>query len=73
MEELCKRLRDLREDHDMTQTEIAKILNTTQAQIWKYESGQRELPIRHLITLCKLYGVSSDYVLGLPKNSKWPR
>ena len=64
-------LKDLREDHDYTQQQIAEILKTSQAQIWKYESGKQELPLRHLKTLCILYKVSADYVLGLPKGLKY--
>ena len=60
-----KRLRDLREDHDYTQAYVAKKLNITQQQYQLYESGKRSLQIEHLIVLCRLYGVSSDYILGL--------
>lgn len=59
-----QRLRDLREDHDLQQTDIAKLINTTQAQYSRYERGERELPIRHLITLADFYNVTSDYILG---------
>ena len=58
-------LRELREDRDLTQAEIAAHLNTTQQVYSRYEKGINEMPIRHLITLCKLYSVSADYVLGL--------
>lgn len=60
-----KRIRDLREDHDKTQTEIAEILGTSQTMYARYERGANELPIHHLVKLCKYYGVSSDYILGL--------
>ena len=60
-----KRIRDLREDHDKTQQEIADILGTSQTMYARYERGANELPIRHLIALCKYYGVSADYILGL--------
>ncbi|MBR5448889.1 MAG: helix-turn-helix transcriptional regulator [Clostridia bacterium] len=60
-----KRMRDLREDHDMTQQEVADVLGTSQTMYARYERGANELPIHHLITLCKLYGVSADYILGL--------
>ena len=50
-----------------TQEQIAFILHTRQEQYSKYESGKRELPIRHLITLCCLYRVSADYILGIEK------
>lgn len=61
----CKRIRDLREDNDKTQTDIAKILNTSQTMYARYERGANELPIRHLITLAKYYNVTADYILGL--------
>ena len=60
-----KRIRDLREDHDKTQLEVAKILGTSQTMYARYERGANELPLRHLITLCIYYGVSADYILGL--------
>ncbi len=63
--EYIKRIRDLREDNDKTQSEIAEILGTSQTMYARYERGANELPIRHLIKLCKFYGVSSDYILGL--------
>lgn len=59
-----KRIRDLREDKDLTQTDISKILNTNQKVYSRYETAENEMPIRHLITLCKFYNVSSDYILG---------
>ena len=58
-----KRLRDLREDHDKTQAEIAKMLGTSQTMYARYERGASELPIRHLIKLADYYGVSTDYLL----------
>ena len=60
-----KRMRDLREDNDKTQQEIANILGTSQTMYARYERGANELPIHHLIALCRYYGVSSDYLLGL--------
>ena len=59
-----KRMRDLREDSDKTQQEIANILGTSQTMYARYERGANELPIHHLLTLCDYYGVSSDYLLG---------
>ncbi len=59
-------LRDLREDKDLYQKDIAEILKTTQSYYSQYENGKRALPIEHLITLCKFYNVSADYILGLP-------
>lgn len=65
METYQKRIRDLREDADKTQTQIAQILGTSQTMYARYERGASELPIRHLIRLAKFYGVSTDYILGL--------
>ena len=65
-----KRIRDLREDHDKTQQEIADILGTSQTMYARYERGANEMPIRHLITLCKYYNVSADYLLGLKNSTK---
>lgn len=60
-------LKNLRVDRDKSQKEIAELLQTTQTYYCKYELGKHPLPINHLITLCNYYGVSADYVLGLPK------
>lgn len=60
-------LRELREDRDLRQAEIAAVLGTTQQVYSRYENGVNELPIRHLITLCQYYRVSADYVLGLKR------
>ena len=68
-----KRLRDLREDHDKTQQEIADVLGTSQTMYARYERGANELPIRHLLTLCGYYGVSADYILGRTDNPKTNR
>ncbi|MBO4914536.1 MAG: helix-turn-helix transcriptional regulator [Oscillospiraceae bacterium] len=59
-----RRLRDLREDRDKTQSQIAKILGTSQTMYARYERGANELPIHHLITLADFYDVSTDYILG---------
>lgn len=58
------RIRDLRQDADLNQTEIAKILGTSQTVYSRYECGKLDLPLRHLVTLCKFYKVSADYILG---------
>lgn len=65
MHRYLKRLRDLREDSDKTQQQIAEVLGTSQTMYARYERGANELPIRHLYTLCEFYGVSADYILGL--------
>ncbi len=59
-----KLIRDLREDNDITQKEIACYLGTSQTMYARYERGANELPIRHLIALCEYYNVSADYLLG---------
>lgn len=60
-------IRELREDNDYTQNDIAKTLGTTQQTYSRYETGIREIPQKHLIALCKFYNVSADYILGLSK------
>lgn len=62
--EYCRIIRDLREDADLTQTQVAEILGTSQTMYARYERGANEMPIRHLLTLCELYKVSADYILG---------
>ena len=62
-----EKLRGLREDNDLTQQQIACVLGTSQTMYARYERGANELPIHHLITLSKYYGVSTDYLLGLDK------
>ena len=58
-------IRELREDRDLTQKEIAQYLGTTQQVYSRYENGENEMPVRHLIALCRYYHVSADYLLGL--------
>ncbi len=57
-----KRIRDTREDHDQSQKEIALILKTTQQNYCRYEKGEIEIPLHHLITLANLWNVSLDYL-----------
>ena len=59
----CRMIRDLREDADLTQGEVAKALGTSQTMYARYERGANELPIRHLVNLCRLYNISADYFL----------
>ncbi len=68
-----QRLRDLREDADKSQSEIAKYLGMKYQQYARYESGERELPLHHAVALAKYYGISLDYIVGLiniPKKLK---
>ena len=65
-------LKALREDKDLYQKDIANLLYTSQSYYAQYENGKRPLPIEHLKTLAIFYGVSADYILGLPKGLKYP-
>ena len=65
-----ERMKNLRQDHDKTQQQIADILGTSQTMYARYERGANELPIRHLLTLCEYYHVSSDYFLGLSQQKQ---
>ena len=60
-----QRLRDLREDKEKSQAEIAELLNTSREQYNRYERGKQELPMHHFITLARYYNVSIDYLAGL--------
>lgn len=60
-----KSIKDLREDHDMLQKDVAKLLGISQQYYSEYEKGNRTIPIQHLITLSKYYGTSIDYIVGL--------
>lgn len=62
---LYPKIRDLREDNDKTQIEIAEVLGMKYQQYARYENGEREIPLHHLITLAKFYNVSLDYIAGL--------
>lgn len=61
---IYRRLRDMREDKDLRQREIAEILNVSQTTYSRYESGELEIPSAALIKLADFYGVSVDYILG---------
>lgn len=69
---ISETIRALREDKDLTQTQIAQLLNTSQTVYSRYERNERDLPLYCLIELCRFYGVSADYILGLPKGLKYP-
>ena len=60
-------IKELREDNDLTQEDIAVVLGTTQQVYSRYENGDNEMPIRHIIKLAQFYKVSTDYILGLKK------
>ena len=67
---MYKRIRDLREDHDLTQTQVTKILNMSQTGYSKYKTGENDVPTKILIQLSNLYNVSIDYILGVTDNPK---
>ena len=71
--EIAEKIKSLREDKDLTQQDIADILDTTRQQVYKYENGLQEMTVSRLAKLCRFYGVSADYILGLPKGRQWPR
>ena len=70
MQTYAEKLRGLREDNDLTQTQVADVLGTSQTMYARYERGANELPIRHLITLSRFYNVSADYILGTVPNPR---
>lgn len=70
MQTFLEKLKGLREDNDLTQTQIAEVLGTSQTMYARYERGANEMPIRHLVTLCKFYNVSADYLLGTAPDPK---
>jgi len=69
---MYKRIRDLREDRDLNQITIAKMLNMSQTGYSKYETGENDIPTVVLIKLAKFYGVSVDYILDLTNNPNPP-
>ena len=72
MRTFLEKLRGLREDNDLTQAAVAQILGTSQTMYARYERGANEMPVRHLVTLCKLYNVSADYFLGTAPDKRRP-
>ena len=63
-----QRLRDLREDMDMNQTQVAELLHTSQTVYSRYERGFQTIPVEHLLILADFYKVSTDYILGRTSN-----
>lgn len=70
MDNYYHRLKDLREDHDLSQQQVADYLDMKQPQYSRYERGLRDLPTDILIRLAMLYKTSTDYILGLTNNPK---
>ena len=71
---MYKRIRDLREDKDLNQTEVATMLGMSQTGYSKYETGENDIPTNILIELAKFYNTSTDYILGITNDKKpYPR
>lgn len=65
-----KRLKDMREDRELTQTQVAEFLNMKQQQYARYENGTNEIPFEHIIKLAQFYNVSIDYIANLTNETK---
>ena len=70
MADYRERLRNIREDRDLTQTELGKIINKSQQGYNHIEAGRAELKIDDLVTLCKFYDLSADYIIGLTNHKR---
>ena len=66
-----RRIKELREDHDLTQRDMANMLDMPQPQYWHYESGERDVPLDILIRIADYYHVSTDYLLERSDDSDW--
>ena len=62
---VAQRIRQIRVERKYSQEDIADVLNMTQQQYSRYEVGTHEIPVRHVIALCKFYRISADWLLGL--------
>ena len=69
-DDMYQKIRDLREDKDLNQTQIARMLGMSQTGYSKYETGENDIPTRVLIELANIYGTSIDYLLGQTENPK---
>lgn len=65
-----QRLRDLREDKDLNQTQIAIVIGTSQSYYAQYENGKRQIPFDRIIELAKFYNISIDYIAGLTNDKR---
>lgn len=68
-----QRIREAREDSDLTQEEIAQIIGVKQTYYSKQERGEKPFKVEQVIAICKHLDISADYILGLPKGLKWLR
>ena len=68
-----RKLRDIREDSDLTQAELAEMIGITKEQYGRYERGVNELPLRYFKKICLVLNVSPAWLLDLPENLKYPK
>lgn len=66
--DVVQRMKLIRKERGLSQEAIADVLQTTQQQYSRYENGENEFPVRHVVSLCRFYGVSADWLLGLIDN-----
>ena len=66
-----ERIKQFRQEKNITQAQVAETLGISQQQYFKYEKGINELPIRYLFVICKAYGISADWLLGLPNKAQY--
>lgn len=71
--QINERIKALREDKDLTQAYVSSKIEVTRRQYIRYEQGEQEMTVSRLKALCEFYGVSADYILGLPQGLSWPR
>ena len=67
---LLERMAQIRKERRLSQAQVAAVLDMQQQQYCRYENGQNEIPIRHIITLCRFYGISADWLLGLKEEQE---
>jgi len=65
---IAQRLCEIRRKNNLSQKKVAELLNIPQQQYSRYENGKYDIPVRYVITLCKFYGISSDWLLGLKES-----
>ena len=70
MRSFVEKLRGLREDNDLTQAQVAAVLGTSQTMYARYERGANEMPIHHLVSLCRFYNISADFLLDTAPDSR---
>lgn len=71
--EIHEKIAAVIDDHDTYQEELAQVIGCNQKQITRWKRGEAEMGIYKLKAFCEFYGVSADYILGLPRDAEWPR